>query len=370
MIVEGDRAGNAVEGTGLDLLNDRGLIGAACAQDGLADDQRSVIRGSGEGQGNVGAVLGFEVSLELLYDLGFGVSVKVIAVHNLGQQLFVGHEVYNVADAVAAQEGNVHTDGGSAAQDHGSLLAVEGQEHDFRIGGGDLGQLRGEIHVGEAAAFLGGYFHAVLLALLFKGIGQTDGVVVIVAVQDGYLGVALGLGIVGHDHALEGIQEAGAEHRGMVGGDFVAGGGSGYHGDAVLIGALGDYLAVARQHVAQEGDRALGFSQAIVYVLGFGVVAAVVFKDQFKAGVGAGGRQLGVDLVDIELSALLNGDAVLRRAAGQWAGAANDDGLSHSGGGNQQDHHHRNKHREQTSFLHSHNLLKGSAPYGGIRWTI
>ena len=103
----------------------------------------------------------------------------------------------------------------------------------------------------------------------------------------------------------------------MIGGDFVAGGGGGYHGDAILIGALGDNLAVAGQHIAQEGNRALGLGQAVVYVLSFGVVAAVVFKDQLKAGVGAGSSQFSVNLVNIELSALLNGDAVLRRAASQ-----------------------------------------------------
>ena len=170
--------------------------------------------------------------------------------------------------------------------DHTVILVVVGAEDEFGICGLDVGQLSVEVLVARGIAFFGYYGDAQLCALGLESLIQAYGVVVAGLYDDSGLGVAqLFLGILSHLFALEGIDEAGAEHIGVnrtvigIYGDGLVSGGGGDHGHIDGICLAGNSNGVGGDNIADECRDALVYL-AVEGIDGLGVIALVVVGDE------------------------------------------------------------------------------------------
>ena len=168
MIVKGDHAGERIVAGILDGFGNVGLLGTGF-EDGIAQHQRGFVAGRSEGDGRLNAVLILESRDEVLDGFAFSIEGEVIRIDHVGQQRGIADESNDIAGAVNAQELDVvQTGRDGLGQDLRGFGAVEGNKQRFGRSGGDLGQLRAEIGIGEAGAFLGDDLDAVFLALGFE----------------------------------------------------------------------------------------------------------------------------------------------------------------------------------------------------------
>ena len=180
--------------------------GAAGGLQGLVNDVDTVIRVCGELVGGL-AVLGLIRGNEGLGALVLGVRGEGGQEHDaLGQGGVEALHGEDAVHAVHAEEGGLITGGLGLGEDDGSLLIVDGQEHDGgagALGGVDLdGEVRGGVG-GEGA--LGDDVHTLGGSFGLEGVADALGVGVVVLIDDGHVLTGKVLGnVVGGAGALVG----------------------------------------------------------------------------------------------------------------------------------------------------------------------
>ena len=335
--IESEGAGDAVDGAGSDGVDDGllVLVGTGLQASVLSSLQtvdhghRGIVAQRCEAVGVILAVLLLISALEL----GAG-ALCVVGAEVSVLQLVGGGVAFQTIPAVAAQEGNGQADALGLSQDLAHILIVVGAEDDLRVLAQNGGQLGLEVHVAVGVGLLIDDGAAQALELLDKVLCQALVVVSALQIDDSGLGVAQFLvSVIGHLDALEGVGEGGAEDIRVHGvglgivGDSLCGSGSGDHGH-IVIGALSRHSQSGR-----GGDIAHQSGDALIAHLGeaghsLGGIALLVHGDDLQ--LLAVDTAVGIDLIQIQGSAVDHGQTVDGNIAGHGAQNADLDGIAGS----------------------------------------
>ncbi|CAN4035735.1 Multidrug export protein mepA, partial [Dysosmobacter welbionis] len=301
--------------------------GGAGGLDGLIQGVDGVIRIGTELIGDLAEpvlILRHEVLGHLVLRVGGEGSQQVDAFSQRGIEVLGGQDAVH---AVHAEEGGGVAHGVGLGQNDRGGGIVDGQEQ--QIGAGGLGTSQLDVEVGLAGLGEGALIddvHTAGIGLCLEVVPDTDGVLVIVFVDDGDLRtVEVLIDVLGGTGALVGVGEADLEHVIIVvdGNDIVAGGGGGQGEHPVLIGQRDHGKGRLGGDGAHQDLHAV-VHQGVVGVDGGLSVVDVVLSHQLKLDVAA----QGIDFVHRDLGGIGHAGAVDGGAAGQGANDADFEGAA------------------------------------------